>query len=99
MAVRVATGESSHAFGISFEQQSRARRCVHASSGHAERRGFDHPGTGSLDGTKIKADAGGNTFRRREKIAAHLEAVPEQVRVLNEQAEKEERSRWRSTRP
>ena len=26
----------------------------------------------TLDGTKIKANAGGNTFRRKEKIAAHL---------------------------
>lgn len=44
----------------------------------------------TLDGTKIKAHAGGNTFRRREKIAAHLEAAREQVRVLNAQAENEE---------
>jgi transposase len=44
----------------------------------------------TLDGTKIKANAGGNTFRGREKIAAHLEAAREQVRVLNEQAENEE---------
>src|SRR6266849_1999709 len=44
----------------------------------------------TLDGTKIKANAGGNTFRGREKIAAHLAAAHEQVRVLNEQAENEE---------
>ncbi len=44
----------------------------------------------TLDGTKIKANAGGNTFRGREKIAAHLAAAQEQVRVLNEQAENEE---------
>jgi transposase len=44
----------------------------------------------TLDGTKIKANAGGNTFRRREKIAAHLEVAREQVRELNEQAENEE---------
>ncbi len=44
----------------------------------------------TLDGTKIKANAGGNSFRRREKIAAHLEAAREQVRVLNAQAENEE---------
>ena len=44
----------------------------------------------TLDGTKIKANAGGNTFRRREKIAAHLAAAHEQVRVLNAQAENEE---------
>jgi transposase len=45
----------------------------------------------TLDGIKIKANAGGNTFRRREKIAAHLAAAREQVRVLNEQAKNEEK--------
>ena len=45
----------------------------------------------TLDGTKIKANASGNTFRGREKIAAHLEAAREQVRLLNEEAENEER--------
>src|SRR5438067_12342722 len=44
----------------------------------------------TLDGTKIKANAGGNTFRGREKIAAHLAAAREQVRVLNQPAEDEE---------
>jgi hypothetical protein len=44
----------------------------------------------TLDGTKIKANAGGNTFRRKEKIAAHLEAAREQVRLLNAEAENEE---------
>ncbi len=44
----------------------------------------------TLDGTKIKANAGGNTFRGREKIAVYLAAAREQVRVLNEQAENEE---------
>ena len=44
----------------------------------------------TLDGTKIKANAGGNTFRGREKIAAHLAAARAQVRVLNEQAENQE---------
>jgi transposase len=44
----------------------------------------------TLDGTKIKANAGGNTFRRQEKIAAHLEAAREQVRILNAEAENEE---------
>jgi transposase len=44
----------------------------------------------TLDGTKIKAHAGGNTFRRREKLAAHLALAREQVRLLNEQAEREE---------
>jgi transposase len=45
----------------------------------------------TLDGTKIKANAGGNTFRRHEKIAAHLAAAREQVRVLDAQAEDEEK--------
>jgi len=45
----------------------------------------------TLDGTKIKAHAGGNSFRRQEKIAAHLEAAREQVRVLNAQAAEEEK--------
>lgn len=44
----------------------------------------------TLDGTKIKANADGNTFCGREKIAAHLAAAREQVRVLNEEAENEE---------
>jgi len=45
----------------------------------------------TLDGTKIKANAGGNTFRRHEKIAVHLAAAREQVRVLNAQTEDEEK--------
>jgi transposase len=45
----------------------------------------------TLDGTKIKAHAGGNSFRGREKIAAHLAAAREQVRLLNEEAENEEK--------
>jgi transposase len=40
----------------------------------------------TLDGTKIKANAGGNSFRRQEKIATHLALAREQVRVLNAQA-------------
>jgi transposase len=40
----------------------------------------------TLDGTKIKANAGGNSFRRQEKIAAHLAVAREQVCVLNAQA-------------
>jgi transposase len=45
----------------------------------------------TLDGTKIKANAGGNTFRRKEKIEAHLGLAREQVRLMNEQAEDEEK--------
>lgn len=44
----------------------------------------------TLDGTKIKANAGGNTFRRREKLQAHLELAREQVRILNAEEEQEE---------
>jgi transposase len=40
----------------------------------------------TLDGTKIKANAGGNTFRRQEKIAAHLQLAREQVGLMEEQA-------------
>ena len=44
----------------------------------------------TLDGTKIKANAGGNTFRRKEKIAAHLQLAREQVRLMEEQSAQEE---------
>jgi transposase len=43
----------------------------------------------TLDGTKIKAHAGGNSFRRKEKLEAHLELAREQVRILDAQAEEE----------
>src|SRR5271156_5100793 len=46
----------------------------------------------TLDGTKIKANAGGNTFRRQETLEAHLQLAREQVRALNAQAEEEEKS-------
>jgi transposase len=49
----------------------------------------------TLDGTKIKANAGGNSFRRKEKLVAHLELAREQVRVLNAQAEEEEKTAQR----
>lgn len=45
----------------------------------------------TLDGTKIKANAGGNTFRRKEKIEAHLALAREQVRLMKEQAAEEEK--------
>lgn len=44
----------------------------------------------TLDGTKIKANAGGNSFRRKEKLQAHLELAREQVRILNAESEQEE---------
>jgi transposase len=44
----------------------------------------------TLDGTKIKANAGGNSFRRKEKLQAHLELAREQVRILNQEGEQEE---------
>ena len=48
----------------------------------------------TLDGTKIKANAGGNTLRRQDKLAAHLELAREQVRLMEEQsAEEEQRTR------
>jgi transposase len=40
----------------------------------------------TLDGTKIKANASGNTFRRKEKLEAHLALAREQVQKMNEQA-------------
>jgi hypothetical protein len=46
----------------------------------------------TLDGTKIKANTGGNSFRRKEKLAAHLELAREQVRWLNAQAEEDGKS-------
>ena len=45
----------------------------------------------TLDGTKIKANAGGNTFRRKETMEAHLQLAREQVRLMDEQAAEEER--------
>jgi transposase len=42
------------------------------------------------DGTKIKANAGGNRFRRKEKLEAHLELAREQVRILNAEGEEKE---------
>jgi transposase len=45
----------------------------------------------TLDGTKIKANASGNTFRRKEKIEAHLALAQEQVQKMNEQAADEEK--------
>lgn len=44
----------------------------------------------TLDGTKIKANASGNSFRRKEKLQAHLELAREQVRILNAECEQEE---------
>jgi transposase len=37
----------------------------------------------TLDGTKIKANAGGNSFRRRQKLEAHLGLAREQVEQMN----------------
>jgi hypothetical protein len=44
----------------------------------------------TLDGTKIKANAGGNTFRRKGTLEAHLQLAREQVRLMEEQAAQEE---------
>jgi transposase len=51
----------------------------------------------TLDGTKIKANASGNTFRRKEKIEAHLAAAREQVEKMNEQAAEEEKASKRQS--
>ena len=40
----------------------------------------------TLDGTKIKAQAGGNSFRRQEKIATHLALAREQLALMEAQA-------------
>lgn len=45
----------------------------------------------TLDGTKIKANAGGNTFRRKEKLEAHLQLAREQVRWMEERSAEEEK--------
>jgi transposase len=45
----------------------------------------------TLDGTKIRANAGGNTFRRKEKIEAHLALAREQVRLMDAQAAEEDK--------
>src|ERR1700684_1298614 len=45
----------------------------------------------TLDGTKIKANASGNTFRRKEKIEAHLASARTQLDKMNEQAAEEEK--------
>jgi transposase len=45
----------------------------------------------TLDGTKIKANASGNTFRRKEKIETHLAAAQTQLEKMNEQAAEEEK--------
>src|SRR6267154_6548397 len=44
----------------------------------------------TLDGTKIKANAGGHSFRRKEKLEAHLELARAQVRILNAEGEEKE---------
>jgi hypothetical protein len=46
----------------------------------------------TLDGTKIKANASGNTFRRKDKIEAHLALAREQVQKMDEQAAEEEKT-------
>jgi transposase len=46
----------------------------------------------TLDGTKIKANAGGNTFRRQETLEAHLQLAREQVRLMEKQAAEEEQT-------
>src|ERR1700726_385344 len=45
----------------------------------------------TLDGTKIKANASGNTFRGKEKIEAHLALAQQQVQEMNAQAAEEDK--------
>jgi hypothetical protein len=45
----------------------------------------------TLDGTKIKANASGNTFRRKDKLDAHLALAREQVEKMNQQAAEEDK--------
>ena len=45
----------------------------------------------TLDGTKIKANASGNTFRRKDKLEAYLALAQEQVQAMNAQAREEEK--------
>jgi transposase len=45
----------------------------------------------TLDGTKIKANASGNTFRRKDKLEAHLALAQEQVQKMNAQAVEEDK--------
>jgi len=51
----------------------------------------------TLHGTKIKANAGGNIFRRKEKIKAHLALAREQVRLMDAQSAEEEKVAKRQT--
>jgi len=55
------------------------------------------------DGTKVKACAGADSFRREERIKTHLKAAEEQLRTLQESPEEEmslrrQKARERSTR-
>ena len=52
----------------------------------------------TLDGTKIKANAGGNTFRRKETLEAHLQLAREQVRLMEGEKRCQERVK-KSTLP
>ncbi len=45
----------------------------------------------TLDGTKIKANASGNTFRRKEKLEAHLALALQQVQEMNAQGAEEDK--------
>jgi transposase len=41
------------------------------------------------DGTKVKACASGDSFRRQERLREHMEAARQQVKTLNEEASQE----------
>lgn len=46
-----------------------------------------------LDGTRVKACASRDTFRREDRIREHLEVAKEQIRIMNETQEEEISSR------
>lgn len=50
------------------------------------------------DGTKVKACAGHDSFRREERIVAHLEAAKEQVRLMEESPDEEANPRVQKAR-
>lgn len=61
--------------------------------GAASAEGFLNLEQVTLDGTKIKAWASGKSFRREEKLQAHLEKAREVVKGLEKAAEEEESKR------
>ncbi len=91
VAVRVGAGQPPHAVGISVPDQKAALDNLFVQVlGMLSAEGLITLERVTLDGTKIKANAGGNTFRRKETMEAHLQLAREQVRLMEEQAAAEE---------